>query len=527
MPVSSHPHSRTVGFHRKRWTLNDDIVLYIVQLMCVGSAPRTPFGPSTKDVRMLAASSRHLRRICLPHVYCRYQWVWNSVTPRRSAFMPSTLWTYVTSFELDIQKFFGGHSDLVINETLQFPKALSDNIATAFPLMKNLRIVCLSQFTVCGPWRELLESIFLAPALESLEIRNSPWQGYAEIFDTHDIPAPSLREFIYHVPFALLPARKAQQDIGRRGMVQRATELCILYPLIHRFRTSLETLELPAELFFDLFDTEFPVLRELRVEGLSPGYGPSDLWVRLLKLAPRLRVLNVRLVPGDADIQTRLVNKMPESMDVMDRLHSIRLSNPSPHDFIFRLLPSTLMELCLTTYPDHTTTADLVKSSLPKDILSCPELLSILKTLSVPDLRTLAISYKWDRHECQEELVRYITCAFPGLDVLELNQYHTPANMQKTCIKQIKERLSCLSQLRSLRLNLGYMQTGQWLCDTTWQYDRRTAWELGTWIKSLCDISFLVVKAPLAPFDQPYGWVWTWRTYIVNGNVTSQWQCIQ
>ncbi|PBK95660.1 hypothetical protein ARMGADRAFT_809647 [Armillaria gallica] len=515
MAVPTHPHSRIVGFHPRRWTLNDDVVLYIVQLMCVGSAPWTPFGPSTKDVRMLAASSRHLRRICLPHVYRRYQWAWNSVTPRRSAFMPSTLWTYVTSFELDIQKFFGGHSDLVMDETLQFPKALPDKIATAFPLMKNLRTVCLSQFTVCGPWRELLESVFLAPALQSLEIRNSPWQTYAEIFDTHDIPTPSLREFIYHAPFALLPARK---DNARRGMAQRAAELSILRPLIHSFRASLETLELPAELFFDLFDTEFPVLRELRVE----GYGPSDSqWVRLLRLAPRLRVFNVRLVPGDVLDEMRLVDRMPEASDVIDRLHSISLSNPSPRDLIFRLLPSTLTDLSLTTYPDHTTTADLARCSLPKNIISCPDLLSILKSLSVPHLRSLAISYKWDRHRSQEELLRYIARAFPGLDVLELNQYHTPANMQKTCMKQIKETLSSLSRLRSLRLNLGYMQTGQWLCDTTLQFDTHTAWDLGTWIKSLCDISFLVMKAPLAPFDRPYGWVWTWRTYVVNGSAQS------
>ncbi|KAK0213036.1 hypothetical protein DFS33DRAFT_1377504 [Desarmillaria ectypa] len=520
MAVSSHPHSHIVGFHPRRWTLNDDVVLYIVQLMCAGSAPWTPFGPSTKDVRMLAASSRHLRRICLPHVYCRYQWAWNSVTPRRSAFMPSTLWTYVTFFELDIQKFFGGHSDLVMDETLQFPKALPDNIAAAFPFMKNLRTVCLSQFTVCGPWRELLESVFLAPALQSLEIRNSPWQRYTEIFDIHDIPTPSLREFVYHGPFASLPARKAQQDIGRRGMVQRATELSILRPLIHSFRASLEALELPAELFFDLFDAEFPVLRELRVEGVLPGHGPSDSWVRLLRLAPRLRVLNVRLVPSDPD-RVRLVDRKPEFIDVIDRLHSISLSNPSPHDLIFCLLPSTLTELSLTTYPDHTTTADLARCSLPKAILSCPDLLSILKTLSVSHLRSLAISYKWDRRQSQEELLRYIARAFPGLDVLELNQYHTPANMQKTCMKQIKESLSSLSRLRSLRLNLGYMQTGQWLCDTTLQYDRHTAWDLGTWIKSLYDISFLVMKGPLAPFDRPYGWVWTWRTYVVNGSAQS------
>ncbi|KAK0455410.1 uncharacterized protein EV420DRAFT_1481271 [Desarmillaria tabescens] len=493
-------------FIPRGWTLNDDVVLYIVQLMCAGSAPWTPFGPSTKDVRMLAASSRHLRRICLPHVYCRYQWAWNSVTPRRSAFMPSTLWTYVTSvqhlllpsfssshtysglFELDIQKFFGGHSDLVMNETLQFPKALPDNIAAAFPFMKNLR-------TFCGPWRELLESVFLAPALQSLEIRNSPWQSYAEIFDTHDIPTPSLREFIYHAP----------KTLAGVGWFQRATELSILHPLIHSCRASLETLELPAELFLDLFDEEFPVLRELRVEGVWPrGHDddePSDdSWVRLLRFAPRLRVLNVRLVPGDAERRTcRLVHQMPEGIDVIDRLHSIRLSNPSPDDFIFRLLPSTLTDLSLTAYPDHTTTADLARCSLPKGILSCPELLSILKTLSVSHLRSLAISYKWGCPQSQEELLRYIARAFPGLDVLELNQYHTPANMQKTCMKQIKETLSSLSRLRSLRLNLGYMQTGQWLCDATWRYDRDTAWDVG--------------EAPLAPFDRPYGWVWTWKDF--------------
>lgn len=420
--------------------------------------------------------------------------------------MPSTLWTYVTSFELDIQKFFGGHSDLVMDETLQFPKALPDKIAAAFPLMKNLRTVCLSEFTVCGPWRELLESVFLAPVLQSLQIRNSPWQTYAEIFDTHDIATPSLREFVYHAPFAF---RKTQQDNARRGMAQRAVELSILRPLIHSFRASLETLELPAELFFDVFDGEFPLLRELRVE----GYGPSDSqWVRLLRLAPRLRVLNVRLVPGDA---VCLVDGKAEAFDVIDRLHSISLSNPSPRDLIFRLLPSTLTDLALTAYPDHTTTADLARCSLPKDIISCPDLLCILKSLSVPHLRSLAISYKWDRHRSQEQVLRYIARAFPGLDVLELNQYHTPANMQKTCIKQIKESFACLSRLRSLRLNLGYMQTGQWLCDSALQFDAHTAWDVGTWITSLCDVSFLVMKAPLAPFDRPYGWVWTWRTYVV------------
>ncbi len=126
MAVPSHPHSRIVGFHPRRWTLNDDVVLYIVQFMCVGSAPWTPFGPSTKDVRMLAASSRHLRRICLPHVYCRYQWVWNSVTPRRSAFMPSTLWTYVTS----AQHLFLPSPHLTLTQVLRtrHPKVLRGSL---------------------------------------------------------------------------------------------------------------------------------------------------------------------------------------------------------------------------------------------------------------------------------------------------------------------------------------------------------------------------------------------------------------
>ncbi|SJL03134.1 uncharacterized protein ARMOST_06480 [Armillaria ostoyae] len=65
-----------------------------------------------------------------------------------------------------------------------------------------------------GPWRTLIETIFLLPALESLELE-APWFAEDEAFPSLTLRHANLRRFIYRAPFLWSEEAIRTPDYGR------------------------------------------------------------------------------------------------------------------------------------------------------------------------------------------------------------------------------------------------------------------------------------------------------------------------
>ncbi len=102
-----------------------------------------------------------------------------------------------------------------------------------------------------GPWRTLLEAIFLLLALDI----DAPWTSRTEAFSSFTPRYAHLRRFIYHAPFIHSPETAGY---GKRGSDQINVEVHNLWLILNSNRGSLEVLELPGELADDLFDSPFP-----------------------------------------------------------------------------------------------------------------------------------------------------------------------------------------------------------------------------------------------------------------------------
>jgi len=328
-----------------------------------------------------------------------------------------------------------------------------------------------------GPWPALLQAIFSAPYLTTLEIVDSPWRRSSEIFTDEALElfksvsltsssssALNLRRFVYRVPFTDCFPRTSSSH-GRRDEVQGRVEILNLLALISQFNTVLEVLELPAEIAPFLLCNEelaYPNLRRLRIEGHVPLLLPR--WRAIFSSAPQLRSVEFRVAKTRVEARYRLrpgsgcgeegycllppssmktaTDKSEHDHDgdilalersTLSRLKSLHLSSPCVQDGIFHYLSTSLSdnltELCLVAYPLPGILGARWSDAPASELRTAKEMLDVLKVIALPGLVRFKVAYivkAGDREgdvDADQQLVKRIGESFPELEELEMHRY--------------------------------------------------------------------------------------------------------
>ncbi|KAF5357650.1 hypothetical protein D9758_007449 [Tetrapyrgos nigripes] len=188
------------------------------------------------------------------------------------------------------------------------PAELADKFAEVLPFMHSLHTFRLVNSLYYGPWPALLQAIFSAPSLTTLEICDSPWRRSSETFTEKALNLPTatlnLRKFVYRSPFTDCFPRTSPSH-GRRDEIQGRVEIYNLLALLGQFNTCLEILELPAEIAPFLIEAElpYPNLRKLRVEGHIPLLLPR--WRGIFSSAPQLRGVEFKVARTQVESRYR------------------------------------------------------------------------------------------------------------------------------------------------------------------------------------------------------------------------------
>lgn len=278
-------------------------------------------------------------------------------------------------------------------------------------------------FSMAGgvPW-PTLEKILQFPSITSISMdAHSMWMG---------VPPPP--------PSALLPTscRLAQlsytpkrwrdvenNKLGNDLQVTYALESSFLLALVLNMSGTAESLSLPVETapLLQMAAVEWPRLHTLSLTGQYMVPEQPRILPLLLSRAPNLRTLSVRVAQRDGTSRPPLL-KGPLGGGF--RLRSLTVAYPDPADAIFASLTHELTSLSLRDSPRYYLHQRYGWRRTPLRIaplLSSSECLTILKRLSTPHLSTLELVYCADGTE--DELLRYLSRAFPLLSELELHRY--------------------------------------------------------------------------------------------------------
>lgn len=271
------------------------------------------------------------------------------------------------------------------------------------------------------PWPTLMKFLQF-PTITSISIdADSMWMG---------VPPPP--------PSALLPThcrlaqfsytpkqwRAVENDmVGNDLQVTYALESCFLLALVLNMSGTAESLSLPIETapLLQMAAVEWPRLHTLSLTGqyMDPEQ-PRILRTLLRSRAPSLRTLSVRVAQRDGTSRARLLT---EPLESGFHVRSLTISYPDPADAVFASLTDELTSLSLRDSPRYYLHKEYGQRTThtTAPLLSSSECLTILKRLSTPYLSTLELVYCADGAE--DELLRYLSRAFPLLSELELHRY--------------------------------------------------------------------------------------------------------
>ncbi|KAK0442386.1 hypothetical protein EV421DRAFT_1808787 [Armillaria borealis] len=433
--------------------LHDNVLILIIQFVRYRPCPSSQRLPP--NIAPLTRTCRRLHALCFSIIFTKVAWTWVNPSHGVPLFPPTSIRGFIRELDIVIiqcppgmRKYYGGRDNL--REVRDYLVVISDMMVTVAPLMRAVHTVRLKVEDIgLGPWRTLLEAIFLLPALESLVV-DAPWTSKAEDFSSFTPCYAHLHRFIYHAPFFHLPETLGY---GKRGPEQINVEVHNLRLILNSNRGSLEVLELPGELADDLFDSPFPSLKELSLLGYASG--PFQLHCALahaLLPVSHLQKLQIETASRNSfSLGSQMT--LPLTRDNIARLRSLTLSNPLPSDTFFSILPPSLEHLSLTSYPDLFPLPGNPKSRIPVDITSCYALKTILASGSFTNLRSLSISYRWESNQVESSLFPLIPQTSPYLEVLELNRYAWKGDPFDV-VSLLEASLRSLNYLSHLRLNL-------------------------------------------------------------------------
>ncbi len=318
----------------------------------------------------------------------------------------------------------GHYNATLVYDVEDYMEVISELMSTTTPSLYALHTVQIrfhhSNYTckqlLMGPWRTLIEAIFLLPALESL-VLEAPWFAENETFPSLTLLHTNLRCFVYRAPFSSSLEAIRTPEYGRRSVGQIAAETHNLRLLLDANRDTLEILELPGELADSLLDSPFPSLKELSLF----GYGPDRHTLsRALLPVSHLRKLHIETVfsgpPSPIPVSSHITRAQ------ITKLRSLTLSNPCPNDPLFGMLPPNVEHLSLIPYPEPFMLWWTPESKIPVEIVPCSAITAILNSGSFRSLISLNISYLWESDWTEIFLLDLIPQVSPYLEFLELNR---------------------------------------------------------------------------------------------------------
>ncbi|RPD76002.1 hypothetical protein L226DRAFT_394493 [Lentinus tigrinus ALCF2SS1-7] len=180
-----------------------------------------------------------------------------------------------------------------------------------------------------------------------------------------------------------------------------------------------------------------------------------------LSKGPRLRSLfmTVRQLPKTAYRRAPILGYRPPDdpfQPASIRLRSLTIAYPDPDDDIFSVDATDLHQLSLRDWPRYygnLTYVDRQITGSPAPILTHAECLSILRRMNVPRLTSLELVYLVNPGVVDDELLSYISRAFPRLEHLQLHRYRADKE-ENVDYEHIAKLLVAACSLRTVRLNL-------------------------------------------------------------------------
>ncbi|RPD61762.1 hypothetical protein L227DRAFT_500037 [Lentinus tigrinus ALCF2SS1-6] len=232
-----------------------------------------------------------------------------------------------------------------------------------------------------------------------------------------------------------------------------------LTPLVLRTHKTIESLRLMMESasLTRMGELTWPNLHEITFSGefLTSSTTTGLPFAHLLQRTPRLRILSVKVALRYGSDRLSILGRTPQPWIKALKLRSLALSYPDPVDVIFcaNMAALTHLSLCDSPRYHYHLAFTIVSNRYSAPILTSAECLSILKRMNMPALESLALSYIAD--EADDDLLRYVTEAFPRLHTLELHRYR---KNRRDIVQHahIAHLLSRAEMLRHVFLNLDF-----------------------------------------------------------------------
>ncbi|TFK82587.1 hypothetical protein K466DRAFT_500054 [Polyporus arcularius HHB13444] len=223
---------------------------------------------------------------------------------------------------------------------------------------------------------------------------------------------------------------------------------------------TIQRLTLPMETspILAMAHLSWPALQELSICGRYLSEKQKEALPLFLSSVPRLHKLSITISRLGPTTRPYKLGPSNASHKTIAGLRSLTVAYPKPDDNIFSIDAAHLSHLSLRDFPrfyHDCARTPVVTSMFTRPILRSAECLSILRRMDMPELSSLELVYLADTAGCDDELLTYITEAFPHLSQLELHRYR--ANREEVVdYAHIAQLLAAARGLRKIRLNLDF-----------------------------------------------------------------------
>ncbi|KAI0632943.1 hypothetical protein C8Q77DRAFT_1120588 [Trametes polyzona] len=461
---------------------------------------RKPSGSLSK----LSVCCRRLRELSLPLLFSRCTVFVGSVP----AIPPATIRPYVRHLTY-----------------VWYWRAVSDQFGTELPYLPSVQSITFDTPAYGVPW-EAIQTCRSYPNIKTIVFNETATFYRVPPYPQDIALTTSTFEELSYPSFIKLPLpTKLWKSLVTMDQL-RALESACLLPLVLGMHDTARSLALPLETapIAEMATVDWPSLQRLSLEGSAPSDADRRLPMNMPAMLRRMRrlqslTLNAAL-PRSTTGRHRVLGNVPPSEYELSNLRSLVLSHPDPDDNIFSASMPNLLHLSLRDWPRH---YDFLALSYyhachRSPLLTATEMLSVLKRLHLPELRTLELVYRADHVD--DDLLRYVVEAFPKLRHLEIHRYRpTPSSVVD--YGHIIRIISSLKTLATLRLHLDFEDDpGAYACDlnayahTFWLPKlTKRGWDI---LKMMVDACPELESVALVFFASgpPSTWIWFHRASL-------------
>ncbi|RPD61746.1 hypothetical protein L226DRAFT_394565 [Lentinus tigrinus ALCF2SS1-7] len=244
------------------------------------------------------------------------------------------------------------------------------------------------------------------------------------------------------------------------ALSSEASSLSALVPRLHETAEQL-TLPMEATPVLSMSERSWSKLHSLSFHGSYVDVAQMEAFPLFFSKVPRLRNLFMTVHQLRNTVHRRapiLGHRLPGDLfqPASIRLRSLTVAYPDPDDDIFSVDVTDLHQLSLRDWPRYygnLAYEDSQSTGSPAPILTHAECLSILRRMNMPRLTSLELVYLVDPGFADDELLSYISRAFPRLEHLQLHRYRADRE-EYVDYEHIAKLLVAARSLRTVRLNL-------------------------------------------------------------------------